>query len=82
MTEPEIRRTLSESGARQLANATETMVQQRMWIEELQEGCDLLMKQLDFSQAIARTTDPAFAMNHALGLVLEVVGAPKSPKRH
>jgi diguanylate cyclase (GGDEF)-like protein len=62
---------------RQLASAHETMVQQRVWIEELQEGCDLLMKQLDFSQAIARTTDPAFAMHHALGLVLEVTQAER-----
>jgi diguanylate cyclase (GGDEF)-like protein len=63
--------------ARQLANAHEAIAQQRLWIDELQDGCELLMKQLDFSQAIARTTDPTFAMNHALTLALEITRAER-----
>jgi diguanylate cyclase (GGDEF)-like protein len=53
------------------------MVQQRVWIEELQAACGLLMKQLDFSQVIARSADPQFVLNHALALVLEITQAER-----
>jgi diguanylate cyclase (GGDEF)-like protein len=56
----------------QLAVARQTIGQQRVWLDELQHACGLLLKQLDFSQAIARSSDPNHVITQALALLMEV----------
>ncbi|HEY9722208.1 MAG TPA: diguanylate cyclase, partial [Oscillatoriaceae cyanobacterium] len=61
-----------------VAELRQVVLQQRVWIDELQQGCDLLMKQLEFSQAIARSTDGQQVMTTALQLVLEIAHASRA----
>ncbi len=60
-----------------LSEARQIIAQQRVWLDELQLASGLLLKQLDFAQAILRAQEAGPIMSQALALVLEISQAAR-----